>query len=126
MGMDDATRDGKVTSQNNPGDEMSYHGIIGKAYDLNRGLNHGYPYCHAAWDVDAVPNRGDLVVGNRFLVGDADNQFVANDTINDAVCAKERPLAFFDRFLGVKVRHWSPTQDDARPTIAYRPLNHPV
>ena len=90
MGMDYATRDGKDISQNNPGDEMNYHGIIGKANDLNQGLNHGYPYCHAAWDLDSIPDRGDLVVGNQFLVGDANDTFTANDTINDAVCVKER------------------------------------
>lgn len=90
MGMDMATRDGKDISQNNPGDEMNYHGIIGKANDLNQGLNHGYPYCQAAWDVDAIPNKGDLVVGNQFLLGDVNNTFTPNDTINDAVCAKER------------------------------------
>lgn len=90
MGMDYATRDGKDISQNNPGDELNYHGIIGKANDLNQGLNHGYPYCHAAWDVQAIPNRGDLVVGNQFLVGDVNNTFTGNDTMNDAVCAKER------------------------------------
>lgn len=90
MGMDYATRDGKDLEQNNPGDEMNYHGIIGKANDLSQGLNHGYPYCHAAWDLSAIPNRGDLVVGNQFLVGDVNDTFIANDTINDAVCAKER------------------------------------
>ena len=90
MGMDYATRDGKDISQNNPGDELNYHGIIGKANDLNQGLNHGYPYCHAAWDLASIPNRGDLVVGNQFLVGDVNDTFTANDTINDAVCAKER------------------------------------
>ena len=90
MGMDYATRDGKDISENNPGDELNYHGIIGKANDLNQGLNHGYPYCHAAWDVHAIPNRGDLVVGNQFLVGDVNHTFTANDSINDAVCAKER------------------------------------
>ena len=90
MGMDYATRDGKNISQNNPGDELNYHGIIGKANDLNQGLNHGYPYCHAAWDLASIPNRGELVVGNQFLVGDVNDTFTANDTINDAVCAKER------------------------------------
>ena len=90
MGMDYATRDGKDISQNNPGDELNYHGKIGKANDLNQGLNHGYPYCHAAWDMGSIPNRGDLVVGNQFLVGDVNDTFTANDTINDAVCAKER------------------------------------
>ena len=90
MGMDYLTRDEKDISENNPGDEMNYHGIIGKANDLNQGLNHGYPYCQAAWDVQVIPDRGDLVVGNQFLVGDVNDTFVANDTINDAVCVKER------------------------------------
>ncbi|KAI4236433.1 MAG: hypothetical protein L6R40_006143 [Gallowayella cf. fulva] len=51
MGMDMATRDGKTISETNPGDELNYHGIIGKANDLNPGLNHGYPHCYVAWDV---------------------------------------------------------------------------
>ncbi|KAI9795587.1 MAG: hypothetical protein M1835_005499 [Candelina submexicana] len=90
MGMDYLTRDGKDISQNNPAEEMNYHGIVGKANDLDQGLNHGYPYCQTAWDVDAIPNKGDLVVGNQFLVGDVNNTFTANDTMNDAVCARER------------------------------------
>ncbi|KAL9599310.1 MAG: hypothetical protein Q9219_003937 [cf. Caloplaca sp. 3 TL-2023] len=90
MGMDIATRDGKDISQDNPGDELNYHGIIGHANDLDQGLNHGYPYCHTAWDLATIPNRGDLKVGNQFLVGDVNNTFVANDTINDAVCVHER------------------------------------
>ncbi len=90
MGMDYATRKGKDISQNNPGDELNYHGIIGKANDLDQGLNHGYPYCHAAWDVDAIPNKGDLVVGDQFLVGDVNHTFTRSDTSNDAVCARER------------------------------------
>ncbi|KAL8709689.1 MAG: hypothetical protein Q9220_005629 [cf. Caloplaca sp. 1 TL-2023] len=90
MGMDYATRDGVLISQNNPGDELNYHGVIGKKNDLDQGLNHGYPYCHAAWDVAAIPNRGDLKIGNQFLVGDTNDTFTANDTINDAVCARER------------------------------------
>ncbi|KAI4193806.1 MAG: hypothetical protein LQ350_008132 [Teloschistes chrysophthalmus] len=90
MGMDYATRDDKDISQNNPGDELNFHGIIGKKNDLNQGLNHGYPYCHTAWDVDAIPNKGDLMVGNQFLVGDVNHTFVANDTMNDAVCVHER------------------------------------
>ena len=90
MGMDYLTRDGKDISENNPGDELNYHGIIGKENDLDQGLNHGYPYCQAVWDAEVIPNRGDLVTGNQFLVGDVNDTFVANDTINDAVCAKER------------------------------------
>ncbi|KAL8660626.1 MAG: hypothetical protein Q9202_006371 [Teloschistes flavicans] len=90
MGMDYATRDGKDISQNNPGDELNFHGIIGKKNDLNQGLNHGYPYCHTAWDVNTIPNKGDLTVGNQFLVGDTNDTFVANDTMNDAVCVHER------------------------------------
>ena len=41
MGMDWALRDDKDLSNDNPGDEMNYHGIIGKANDLDQGLNHG-------------------------------------------------------------------------------------
>ena len=41
MGMDWALRDGKDLHANNPGDELNYHGIIGKFNDLDQGLNHG-------------------------------------------------------------------------------------
>lgn len=90
MGMDYATRDGRDISQNNPGDEMNYHGILGRANDLDQGLNHGYPYCQAAWDVEAIPNHGQLGSGNQFLTGDVNHTFTGNDTMNDAVCARER------------------------------------
>ena len=90
MGMDVATRDGKDISENNPGDELNYHGILGRQNDLDQGLNHGYPYCQSAWDVEAIPNHSTLVTGDQFLLGDVNNTYTGNDTMNDAVCARER------------------------------------
>ena len=54
MGMDWALRDGKDLHTDNPGDEMNYHGVIGKVNDLDQGLNHGkcflgFPLLRRRW-----------------------------------------------------------------------------
>ena len=40
--------------------------------------------------MNAIPNKSDLVLGNQFLLGAVNNTVTANDTMNDAVCARQR------------------------------------
>lgn len=65
---DDVMRDGVDVHQNNPGEEMNFHGTLAGNTDQSQGSNHGYPECFAAWDPSGLPDKGNLVVGNQFAL----------------------------------------------------------
>lgn len=80
--VDQIMRDGKDIHQDNPGEEMNFHGYLnGNKYPA-QGSNYGYPHCFAAWVVDDIPRNGNLRVGSQFAMGDQ------KSTFNDAHCAK--------------------------------------
>jgi len=74
--IDDITRNGIDIHQNNPGEELNYHG---KVTDTNDGQNYGYPLCYAVWDTN-IPNGENLKIGNQFSM-------TQNNTLNDTTCA---------------------------------------
>jgi glucose/arabinose dehydrogenase len=78
---DQIERDGVDIHQNNPGEEMNFHGFLNSSTE-NQGGNYGYPYCFALWNT-RVPNVGNLKVGNQFTQAQ-------NETINDTFCASQR------------------------------------
>jgi glucose/arabinose dehydrogenase len=78
---DDISRDGTDIHQNNPGEEMNYHGFLNNSAE-NQGGNYGYPYCFAVWNT-SIPNLGNLTVGSQFTIDQ-------NNTINDTTCSSER------------------------------------
>ena len=82
---DELRRDGKDIHQDNPGEEMNFHGFLnGTAYG-GQGSNYGYPRCFAAWVTDDIPRNGNLTVGSQFANGNQD------DDVNDAFCAEQTP-----------------------------------
>ncbi|KAI9722264.1 MAG: hypothetical protein M1812_001736 [Candelaria pacifica] len=81
---DDIQRDGKDIHTDNPGEEMNFHGYLNGTKVAQQGANYGYPTCFAAWNVDDIPNKGDLKVGDQFVSG------TQNSTINDTFCASQR------------------------------------
>ena len=81
--VDNIIRDGRDIHEDNPGEEMNFHGYLnGTEYGL-QGSNYGYPYCFAAWVVSDIPMNSNLTVGSQFAMG---NQ---NSTINDTYCAEQ-------------------------------------
>lgn len=81
--VDQIMRQGKDAHQNNPGEEMNFHGYLnGTAYGP-QGSNYGYPYCFAAWVPADLPDNANLTVGSNFAMGDQ------NSTINDTYCAEQ-------------------------------------
>lgn len=83
--VDEMTRDGKDVHQDNPGEELNFHGYLnGTKYAL-QGSNYGYPNCFAAWMPNDLPENANLTVGSQFAIGDQ------NDTINDTFCSKRTP-----------------------------------
>ncbi|KAH9222266.1 soluble quino protein glucose/sorbosone dehydrogenase [Leptodontidium sp. 2 PMI_412] len=79
--VDQIERDGVDIHQDNPGEEMNYHGFLNASTE-DQGGNYGYPYCFALWDTD-VPNNDGLIVGNQFS---ADQTTTSNDTF----CREDR------------------------------------
>ena len=80
--MDEIKRDGKDIHQDNPGEEMNFHGYLNGTEYAAQGSNYGYPNCLAAWGVDDIPNHGNLKVGSQFAV---------NATVNDTYCGEQTP-----------------------------------
>lgn len=83
--VDQMTRDGKDVHQDNPGEEMNFHGYLNGTQDNAQGSNYGYPNCFAAWMPDDLPQNAKLVVGSQFAIGNQD------DRINDTFCAEKTP-----------------------------------
>jgi glucose/arabinose dehydrogenase len=82
--VDDFNRSGENIHQNNPGEEMNFHGYLnGTAFD-GQGGNYGYPSCFAAWNVSEIPDNEGIDVGTQFAIGDQ------NATVNDTFCKEDR------------------------------------
>jgi glucose/arabinose dehydrogenase len=79
-GADDVTRDGQDIHENNPGEEMNFHGYLNGTSYSAQGQNYGYPKCHAVWNVSEIPDNGNLTIGSSFAIGDQ------NATVNDNIC----------------------------------------
>ncbi len=83
--VDQATRDGVDVHEDNPGEEMNFHGYLNGTEYAPQGSNYGYPYCFAAWAPGDLPMDSNLTVGSQFAIGDQ------NNTINDSYCAEQTP-----------------------------------
>ena len=83
--VDQATRDGQDVHEDNPGEEMNFHGYLNGTEYPPQGSNYGYPYCFAAWAPSDLPMNSNLTTGSQFAIG---NQ---NNTINDTYCAEQTP-----------------------------------
>lgn len=83
--VDQMTRDGKDVHQDNPGEEMNFHGYLNGTKYAGQGSNYGYPNCFAAWMPNDLPQNANLTVGSQFAIGDQ------NDTINDTYCSEQTP-----------------------------------
>ena len=83
--VDQAMRDGQDVHEDNPGEEMNFHGYLNGTKYPPQGSNYGYPYCFAAWVPSDLPMNSNLTVGSQFALG---NQ---NNTINDTYCAEQTP-----------------------------------
>ncbi len=79
--VDEITRDGVDVHQDNPGEELNFHGSLNGTEDGAQGGNYGYPYCYAAWGVEQIPSNSNLSVGSQFTLG------IQNATVNDTFCA---------------------------------------
>ena len=83
--VDQIMRQGKDVHQDNPGEEMNFHGYLNGTEYTPQGSFYGYPYCYAAWVPGDLPQNANLTVGSNFAMGDQ------NSTINDTYCAEQTP-----------------------------------
>ena len=60
--VDDMRKGGQDVHNDNPGEELNYHGVITNTSAIERGANYGYPDCFAAWKMNNIP------VGTQFAI----------------------------------------------------------
>lgn len=76
--VDQIERDGVDIHEDNPGEEMNFHGYLNASTE-QQGGNYGYPSCFAVWNT-SIPELGSLTVGSQFSVDQ-------NRSLNDTTCA---------------------------------------
>jgi glucose/arabinose dehydrogenase len=81
--VDNIVREKKDIHEDNPGEEMNFHGYLNGTANENQGRNFGYPSCFAAWDVGVIPSNEGFQVGTQFAIGDQ------NATVNDTICSND-------------------------------------
>lgn len=80
---DNLERDHADIHQDNPGEELNFHGYLNGTKYERQGDNYGYPQCYAAWMVQALPQNSNLSVGAQFAAD--------GDGGNDTYCAAQAP-----------------------------------
>ncbi|KAI1134646.1 soluble quino protein glucose dehydrogenase [Hypoxylon sp. FL0543] len=82
---DDIKRDNVDLHNNNPAEEMNYHGVIKDADNPLKGKNYGYPACFAAWQTTDIPSNVGITVGSQFggVAGTPFEQVTARETLED-------------------------------------------
>ena len=63
---DELERDGVDVHQDNPGEELNYHGTLNNNKYKGQGGNYGYPDCFSAWDATVLPNNKNIKTGTPF------------------------------------------------------------
>jgi glucose/arabinose dehydrogenase len=109
-GADQLERLGVDFHQNNPGEEMNFHGYLNGTPDSYFGQNYGYPSCFAVWNSTEIPDGTGLAVGEQFAIGNL------SSTNSDAMCARGTipPRITFPA-------HWAPLdmKFNSKGSVAY-------
>jgi len=86
---DQMTRMGVDIHVDNPAEKLNFLGYLTGTESPNQGGNFGYPWCFAAWEVDDIPDNGNLTVGSQFAIDatTASN----NENKTDEFCAEQIP-----------------------------------
>lgn len=92
--VDNIPRSEQTINQNNPGEELNFHGYLNGTGSDVQGGNYGYPSCFTAWNVSEIPDFGGMT-GQQFAIGDQ------NATVNDTFCENDRiaPRITFDAHM---------------------------
>ncbi|KAF2733206.1 soluble quino protein glucose dehydrogenase [Polyplosphaeria fusca] len=81
---DNIERDGFEIHENNPAEELNYHGKLDDANNPLLDKNYGYPLCYGAWDTSEIPSAGSLQTGQQFAIAET------NATNQDPFCTNDR------------------------------------
>ena len=114
---DQIQRFGLDVHENNPAEEMNFHGYLnGTTYPL-QGSNYGYPYCLTAWNATELPDHDNLTTGSPFAI-----DLVQSNGINktDAYCDTTTPAALsFQAHMAVSLRSLAPRSFWSLTPISY-------
>ena len=71
--VDMLRRGGQEVWQDNPGEELNFHGNVDEIFSNTSyvGPNYGYPYCAAVWDVPSLPDNSGLATGDQIQLEQA-------------------------------------------------------
>lgn len=79
--VDQLHRKGQDIHEDNPAEELNYHGTVDKPDDKStQGGNYGYPVCYAIWSTKNFPDLGTLTTASQFPDDDAPGN------VTDAAC----------------------------------------
>lgn len=81
---DNIERDGFNIHENNPAEELNYHGKLSDANNPLLNKNYGYPLCYGVWNATDIPSAGKLQIGQQFAITNE------NSTNQDAFCNTDR------------------------------------
>lgn len=84
--VDQLSRKGKDIHQDNPAEELNYHGVLGS--DKDQGGNYGYPMCYAVWSTKGFPELGALKTADQFPDDDADAKITDKSCNSDYVAPR--------------------------------------
>ena len=84
--VDQMMRNNDDIHENNPGEELNFHGYLNGTEYAAQGQNYGYPWCYAAWNVSEIPNNSNLTVGGQFAIDAVNGQ-----GRDDAYCSEQVP-----------------------------------
>ncbi|KAL0944378.1 nhl repeat-containing protein [Colletotrichum truncatum] len=84
--LDNMARNGVDIHNDNPGEELNYHGIFNSSSNQYKGANYGYPNCFAVWDTSKISGVPNVQVGSQVIQGSPSGQ------ITDQYC-QSTPVA---------------------------------
>ncbi len=96
--VDQFRRAGEDIHQDNPGEELNFHGYLNGTEYSEQGRSFGYPSCFAAWDVSSIPNNEGVEVGDQVAIGEEDSEtndeFCRENTVSPRITfqAHQAPL----------------------------------
>ncbi|KAI2627657.1 soluble quino protein glucose dehydrogenase [Hypoxylon sp. NC1633] len=91
---DNVARSDVDLHNNNPAEEMNYHGVITDVDNPLKGQNYGYPACFAAWQTTDIPSNSGITTGSQFggVAGTPYEQATAGESVEevDDFCRTQR------------------------------------
>ncbi|KAJ6437856.1 glucose/sorbosone dehydrogenase [Purpureocillium lavendulum] len=112
--IDELTRNGQDIHQDNPGEELNYHGRLNDSSTAkDQGGNYGFPRCYAIWNTTNFPSLGSLTTADQFP-GPDDAKTLSDDQCNKDYVAPR--LAFQAHTAPLDVKF---TQDGSNALISF-------